>query len=485
MGYGRWCRDCGMPGIVLCADCANQAGLRWPLPRGFWDMPTLRGALAKRDFGPVFTAVRAETGLSQARLGELVSLDQPAVWAVEHGRRSLEAFDTIARVITALEIPPAYLGLGPGPTPPATDKEDTVDRRQFLTAAAVLLGAGTGIDAEQIDALLPTGPGSTGRRRIGAADVQAICALTDGFRRSTYSQGGGLCRAAAIAQLHEVRRLDDANCTPQVRTDMLIATAELADIAGWAAYDVEDHDIARRLWTYAVATLRRVEAEPRAADLTVAVLLDLADQALYLHGLGTAGTTQLREAVRLVHLASSITVGGLPVSAHMRSYVQTFHAWCHAAAGEAERARAAMASAQDIYAGCDRAGAPAWASFITDAELDFQGGQAAYLLSAHDPAHAALAIDRLGAAVANWGQGWERARALTCSDLAVAHLRNGDPDVAATVGHRAADAIGALSTERGLQFLRTLDREAAPHARRPDVADLRDHIRATLTGAHA
>src|SRR4051812_39554198 len=35
-------------------------------------------------------------------------------------------------------------------------------------------------------------------------------------------------------------------------------------MAGWMAYDVDDHEAARRLWTYALDTARRAEDHPRA-----------------------------------------------------------------------------------------------------------------------------------------------------------------------------------------------------------------------------
>jgi hypothetical protein len=75
-------------------------------------------------------------------------------------------------------------------------------------------------------------------------------------------RGGGLCRAAAVAQLHQVRRLEDAVCTSAIRSRLLVAIAELASMAGWMAYDVDEHDAARRLWTYALDTARRADGHP-------------------------------------------------------------------------------------------------------------------------------------------------------------------------------------------------------------------------------
>jgi hypothetical protein len=108
------------------------------------------------------------------------------------------------------------------------------------------------------------------RPRISAADVDAIEAITDGFRHSGYAHGGGLCRVAAVAQLQQVRRLSDAICSPEVRDRLLVATAELAHVTGSLAYDVEQHDSARQLWTFALDTTRRAapfSSKPEVAEL--------------------------------------------------------------------------------------------------------------------------------------------------------------------------------------------------------------------------
>ena len=75
-------------------------------------------------------------------------------------------------------------------------------------------------------------------------------------------------------------------------TGRWVAIVELASMAGWMAYDVDDHNAARRLWTYALDTARRAEDHPGAPDLAVDVLLDMAHQALHLYGV-TPGPTGL------------------------------------------------------------------------------------------------------------------------------------------------------------------------------------------------
>lgn len=98
---------------------------------------------------------------------------------------------------------------------------------------------------------------------------------------SWVSHGGGLCHSAAVAQLRSVLPLHEAACTTAVREQLLVATADLAMAAAYASYDAEHHDDARRLFTLALNIAQQAE-DPRAADLTAFLLMDMADQALHL-----------------------------------------------------------------------------------------------------------------------------------------------------------------------------------------------------------
>ena len=166
------------------------------------------------------------------------------------------------------------------------------------------MGSGLHPELARLGALLPDGDPPVTRLRIGAADVDAIEAITDGFRRSEYAHGGGLCRAVAGAQLRQVRRLAGAACSPEVRDRLLVDTADLAGVVGSLAYDVEQHDAARRLWSFALDTARRTEGHPRSTDLAVEVLLAMTHQALHLG--------RPREALQLVQLGSATAANRTP-----------------------------------------------------------------------------------------------------------------------------------------------------------------------------
>lgn len=483
-GPGRRCRFCGTllrvgTNDTMCGSCARAVGFRQPVPDGFYDDAALRAALARYDFGVVFAAIRQQTGLSQLQLADLLGLSQSRVSAVERGERRLTHVKLAARLATVLRIPAPLLGF-PADTYGSVAAEEVswLERRDFLAlVTAATLGSSLHPELARLGALLPDQVEPVARPRIGAADVDAIETIIDGFRRSAFAHGGGLCRAAAVTQLHQVRRLEDANCSPEIRTRLLVATAQLARTAGWMAYDIDDHDAARRLWTYALDTARRAEDHPRATDQAVLILLNMAHQALHLDRAG--------EALHLVQLASATAANRkYPVSTITQGYISAVLGWCRAALGEAEPTRRAIGQAQDTYATADPATTPPWpCAWFTDAEIIAQQGHSLYLLSLVHPEFAPAAIDRLTSAVAGYGAAYERSRAVILPPLASVQFQAGDIDAGVATGYEAVAAISGLSFTRGYARLRVLDTVATPHSRKPEVAELREHIRTALTTA--
>ncbi|MBB5156107.1 helix-turn-helix domain-containing protein [Saccharopolyspora phatthalungensis] len=465
----------------FCGPCARAAGFRKPIPAGSYDDADLRAALETYDFGAVFAAVRQHTGLTQLQLADLLGLSQGRISAVERGERRLTHVRTAARLATVLRIPACLLGFSAtqtGMTDNVHVKEVSwLERRDFLSlVTAATLGSSLNPELSRLGSLLPSQVEPVTRPRIGAADIDAIEAITDGFRRSDSAYGGGLCRAAAVTQLHQVRRLEDALCSPEIRTRLLVAIADLAGTAAWMAYDVDDHDAARRLWAYALDTTRRADDHPRATDLTVHVLLDMTHQALHLE--------RADEALRLVQLASATAANRRhPVSTVTQGCISSALGWCRAALGEPEPTRRALGQAQETYAAADRATTSPWTSFVTDAEINGRQGYALYLLSLSRPEFAPQAIEKLTSSTTAYGAEYERTRAMGLPPLASVQFQAGDIDAAVATGYDAVNVITGLTSTRGYARLRVLDTVAAPHSGKSEVADLREHIRTAITTA--
>ncbi|WP_245670832.1 helix-turn-helix domain-containing protein [Nocardia flavorosea] len=470
-----------MTAASLCAGCARASGFRHPLPSGFFTSPSMRAALSEHNFGIVFAAIRECTGLSQNQLGALLGLSQARVSEVEAGSRRLTGAKTAARISSVFAVPAQLLGFHVDSAEQAAgslagEEVDWVHRRDFVTlATAAALGSRLHPELERLADVLPDRLAPVSRPRIGDADIDAIEAISDGFRRWDLAHGGGLCRSAALSQLHQVAALNDAVCTSFVQGRLHIATAELASMAAWLAYDIEDHNAARRLWTYALHTAQRAEGNPRSTDLMVVILLDMAHQSLHLR--------RPKDALAFCRLAAATSSGRrYPVSPITAGYIHTVAAWCWATLGEPEPTRRALGASEAGYAEASVGTDLAWAWVVTDAEIAAQHGHSLYLLSLKHQEFGEAAATKLTVAAEGHSAEHERSRAVVLPTLAAAHFRAGDIDAAVHIGQTVVTAVTALSSQRCYARLRDLDTVAARHRCVQEVLDLRADIAAALAG---
>jgi hypothetical protein len=319
------------------------------------------------------------------------------------------------------------------------------------------------------------------------AGIDAIEAVSEGFRRLDLAHGGELCRMAALAQVQQVRALESASCSPEVRTRYWIAAADLAATAAWFFYDgAEDHESARRLWAYALDATYKGQDDPRSTDLAVSILLDMTHQSQHLWRPLSApqrrDDRRCKEALSLANLAAT-TAGTRkhPVSTITAGHISAITAQCWAALGETEKMRRAIGTAQEHYAKVDPDNTPPWAAYITASEINAQEGNSYYLLSLTDTATAPTAIAPLTAAVNGHPPEHAHSRASQLPTLAAASLHAGDYDGAAAYAREAVTILGSVSSQRCRTRLRDVDALAARHDRNPRVAELREEIRPVLS----
>lgn len=462
----RWCDPCRRAGPDL--------------PAGFYSQDALIAALGDYDFGTVFRRVRKATGWSQQTLGDLIGLDQHRISTIERSLRRLSNVALVAHVATKLCIPPTLLGFGdPGTTvSPARGQArklvSWVHRRDFVQQVATLALGATGIAALDIDrltALLPhTDP--TGTRHIGASDVTVIEQATDAFISQDFATGAGPIRDLAVAQLRAVLPLLNAHSTPEVKSRLLVATAELATMAGWMSFEVNEHDAARRLWMIGLDIARSAD-HPQSSDLTAFLLDDMAQQALHLN--------RPDEALRLVYLGHATETGAHPVSAATSCLLAETEARTHATKKNTTGCDLALGQATEHFSNIDPATTPPLAAFTGEAGISSLQGAARYTLAlvSHDSRATEQAVSLLRTAVNDLGSDYGRLRATTLTDLAGAHALAGDTDTAVSLGHQAIDAITALHSPRAYDRLRVLNTALQPLHTSTGVAELRDRLSAT------
>ncbi len=345
----------------------------------------------------------------------------------------------------------------------------------WQTVTAITFGVGQAdLDMDRLNRLTACLDADEPPPQVGAADVDAIERTSDALRRCDFAHGGGLARAAAIAQLRSVLRLRDAAATPAIRVRLDIAAADLAMLTAWCSYDVERHDQARRLWIVALELCRHTD-HSYAADLAVDVLLDMAHQSLHL--------MRPDEALRLAG-CGLVVENNSPgaVSDATRSYLSSVQSWSYAMLGDTTGCERALGRAEQHFAATDPGTALPWAAHVDIAEFTAQQGHAWYLLSATQPAAAARAVPLLTAATSALGSDYARTRAVNLPGLAGCHARAGDIDAAVSVGRLALEEITRISSRRAYQRLRLLDDCLAGH-QAADVADLRHDIQTACTAS--
>jgi transcriptional regulator with XRE-family HTH domain len=452
---------------------------RAKLPADFYDQQPVLGWLAGYDFGPFLRQVRALTGWSQQTLGGVTGLDQPTISAVERGEHRLGHVEDVAALARGLQIPPVRLnfpdiGATVSATGTAGQKDVSwVDRRDFGEhAARLVLGiAAAGLDIDRLLALLPQAE-PTGTRQVGVADVEFVEQLTAAFVRQDFASGSGVIRDAAVAQLHTVLPLLNAQVPAEVRPRLMVATGRLAMQTGWMSFECQHHDAARRLWLIGLDLARRAE-HPLGTDLTVYLFYDMALQSVQL------GRPQ--EALYLVKVGETAAVGRYPVSASTTCCLTNIQARAHAAEGDAVACDRSLSKAEEHVGAIDPATAPPWGVHVGEAGMSGFQGVAYYTLAlpGRDARAAGRAVDLLRHGVGHFDPGYARLRALYLPDLTGAHALAGDVDTAVTVGHQAVDTVISVSSPRAFDRLRILNTVLEPLHTSPGVAELRNRLTTT------
>jgi transcriptional regulator with XRE-family HTH domain/tetratricopeptide (TPR) repeat protein len=451
---------------------ADQVGDRVVLAPELWQRTDMRRALASRDLAVVFTLLR-RVGTSQRAIACLTGLAPSEVYEIARGRRVM-AYDVLCRIADGLGVPRGYLGL-------AYD-----DETHAFVAVAVgpsVIGDGAGLD--EVGALLAhaaevavgmedgpaaqrwTAPREAGTplpHRLGRGDVDQIEAITSALRALDYEHGGGACREAVVAQARWVHQLLHADASDDVRHRLVLASADLDNLAGWTSFDVGLYAAARGYFARALTQARR------AGDASLIANVLYRAGRLHLH----QGLT--REALRFFQLGKIAAAESCcQVTVAMLSANE---AWAYGILGDAVQARNALARAEEEYARATGPVAP-WVRFFGPTDLQALAGMAQLELGAHDRSQLVHARQRLGSALAARGSDMARSRTFELTALAVAVLRDGDGDEGLTLGHEAVDLAERVRSVRVLDRLKPL-RGAAVEAGGAGGRGLAERIRVAV-----
>ncbi len=444
---------------------------RPPLDPALWERADTRRALAARDLGTVFRLLRS-AGTSQRAIAALTGLAPSEVYEIGRGRRVM-AYDVLCRIADGLGVPRGYLGLAYDSetaafvraTSPTEAPEQALDDVGALLAHAAEVAVGMEDGPAALRWTAPVETSTPLPHRVGVRDVAQIEAITVALRGLDYGHGGGACREAVVAQSRWVHQLLHAQASDEVRHRLVLASADLDNLAGWTSFDVGLHTSARAYFARALTQARR------AGDASLVANVLYRAGRLHLHQ-GLA-----REALRFFQLGTIAAVeSGSAVTVAM---LAANEAWAHAILGDAALTGRAIGRAHDELARGGGTVAP-WVSFFADADLEALAGMAWLELAAHDPARLADARQNLSGAIAARPATMTRSLAFELTALATATLLDGDIGEGVRVGERAVDQAERVHSARVLDRLAPLGRAAA--ASGTAARDLAQRVAAVVAG---
>ncbi|WP_077011677.1 hypothetical protein [Saccharothrix sp. ALI-22-I] len=301
--------------------------------------------------------------------------------------------------------------------------------------------------------------------RIGVEDVVRLEAETERLRGLDYRQGGAACRASAVVCAAWHDRLLDADATDAVRERLLVALADVHNLAAWTCFDTGLEEAAARHWD-------------RALELAVeAGHHDLEANIHYRAGRMRLHRGRCREALEMFErgLVAARRAG----SRRAVALLQANQAWAHAGLGNQCEAMRLLNLAHDGFARVPSGPVPGWARFFDESDLcGLTGVVLTELARTVNPAHSATAIDTLTTAVRGYPDEMARSRAFSLVALATNHLVEHDFDHAAEVGGQALAAAGEVGSTRVADRLTPLRRLADRYRTDPHARTLSDRIAA-------
>ncbi|MET8778517.1 helix-turn-helix transcriptional regulator [Nocardia sp. NPDC004654] len=431
-----------------------------------WEHREMREALASRNLKMVYELLQ-RVGISQRAIARLTGQSASEVYEVLYRGRRIMAYDVLTRIADGLGIPRGYMGLAYDETTQtaldlaaatcsinASEREEV---RDLLSHAAnVTMGTAVSEIAvwwQPFDRA--TAPAPT---RIGPSDIEHVQAITAAMRAIDYRHGGGACRDAVAAQVRWAQQLLEADCTVHTRQQLLLALADLHNLAGWTSFDVGMYRIARRHFARALELAREGDDHSLAANV------------LYRMGRLHLHRSMPLEALRFFQLGQiAAQDSGCTITVAM---LCANEGAAYAQLDDRELMFRSLGRAQDEFARSDPKSARAWVRFFGEADLHASHGVALTTMPSATTADFDDAIDHIGRAIGMRGPDMTRSRTFELIALATAHLRNGSKERGLRAGYEAVSSASAVRSIRTVDRLAPL-REIASHRKaNPDLQDL-------------
>jgi hypothetical protein len=343
-----------------------------------------------------------------------------------------------------------------------------MDRRVFMAVGGSALTqlAWTAVNTEpaRLAAALNGG-------RVNATLIEQVEETIPRLRQLDDRQGGGGASLSYVhAQFQAVGQLlKTAEHGGQVTRRLLVALAELGQLAGWMAADAERHGLAQRYYLTALRAAHNAGDKALGAHALGAMACHAAsrEQAADAISLGTA-------AVEMAH-RSPATVQALATSRLAYGY---------ALVGDAERFHAAHGRAREL-AEHPTGHQPRWAYYVSPQFADTNGGfyqvSLGMACSRNSRRHFGNAVTLLTPSATAPDYWSPRDAILTGTALATAYLGRGELEQACEVGRTTLERLPQVNSPRCLTDLRRLAGELRARKTNSHVREFSTELDRRLT----
>ncbi|MFC4943331.1 hypothetical protein [Pseudonocardia sp. GCM10023141] len=287
-----------------------------------------------------------------------------------------------------------------------------------------------------------------------AIDATAIRLTTARLMDLDFHVGGGHTRELLLYYFRsQVLPMFDALPRGAHRQELFVATAELAQMLGWSAYDAGRHGAAQRYFVHALRLAREADDFLLGARL----LSNLSHQANYL-GHFTHAAQLARAAQSAAARSPSSTTVSMLLSMEARAL---------ASLGDHRSCAAVLARADSAMDNSNPGADPEWISYFDRAEL---AGEAAHCFRDLRRPEETRRFAALAVAPADTPP---RTRAFINMVTAMGALTEGSLDEAVQTARHAITLAGALQSSRYRHYVKEFVQVATSlHPRDPDVLEL-------------
>ncbi|WP_326640461.1 helix-turn-helix domain-containing protein [Streptosporangium sp. NBC_01755] len=306
------------------------------------------------------------------------------------------------------------------------------------------------------------------RRKVGQTDIDRINEARKVFSNLDDQFGAGLVRPTVVRYLDTtVTPLLRGRYDDQVGSALMSAAAGMTWLAGWTAFDLNQHGQAQQHFGQALR-LAKTGNDPLTG---VWILVTMTSQALHLE--------QAALAVWLARAAAD-TARRAQASPHVMALMLTKQAWATAMqSGAAEthdrhgakQVERLLVEAERAYAQGTIDRDPAWIARYDEAEFKAQIGRCWSLLGEHR-----RAADCAEAAVAEFGNRFPRSVQRNRLHTAEAYLGMGELEQSLAAARAAIPATKALTSARSTDLIRQFADRLEPYRGSMMVREFRDHL---------